>query len=56
MAVVDAADKSGSTHYIRPRDQGAAEPTTFAIGTEVNLVQRLAADKPPSTRSSASTR
>src|SRR6478752_7643577 len=46
MAVVDAADESGSTDYIRRAIEGATEPTTFAIGTEVNLVQRLAAANP----------
>ena len=46
MAVVDAADESGSTDYIRKAIEGATEPTTFAIGTEVNLVQRLAAADP----------
>jgi quinolinate synthase len=49
MAVVDAADESGSTDYIRRAIEGATEPTTFAIGTEVNLVQRLAADNPQHT-------
>ena len=49
MEVVDAADESGSTDYIRRAIEGAAEPTTFAIGTEVNLVQRLAADHPQHT-------
>jgi quinolinate synthase len=49
MAVVDAADESGSTDYIRRAIEGAATPTTFAIGTEVNLVQRLAADNPQHT-------
>jgi quinolinate synthase len=43
MDVVDAADESGSTDYIRTAIAAATEPTTFAIGTEVNLVQRLAA-------------
>ena len=46
MAVVDAADEAGSTDYIRRAIEGATEPTTFAIGTEVNLVQRLAAAYP----------
>ena len=46
MDVVDAADESGSTDYIRKAIEGATEPTTFAIGTEVNLVQRLAAANP----------
>lgn len=46
MAVVDAADESGSTDYIRKAIAAATEPTTFAIGTEINLVQRLAAQYP----------
>ncbi len=46
MAVVDAADEAGSTDYIRKAIQAATEPTTFAIGTEINLVQRLAAEHP----------
>jgi len=45
----DAADESGSTDYIRRAIEAATEPTTFAIGTEVNLVQRLAADNPQHT-------
>jgi quinolinate synthase len=49
MAVVDAADESGSTDVIRRAIEGAAEPTTFAIGTEINLVQRLAAQHPQHT-------
>jgi quinolinate synthase len=49
MAVVDAADESGSTDYIRRAIEGATEPSTFAIGTEVNLVQRLAAENPEHT-------
>ena len=46
MPVVDAADEAGSTDYIRKAIEGAAEPTTFAIGTEINLVQRLNAQHP----------
>ncbi|TQJ31727.1 quinolinate synthase NadA [Microbacterium sp. SLBN-146] len=46
MAVVDAADEAGSTDYIRKAIAAATEPTTFAVGTEVNLVQRLAAQYP----------
>src|SRR5690606_7400644 len=49
MAVVDAADESGSTDVIRRAIEGATEPTTFAIGTEINLVQRLAAQHPQHT-------
>ncbi len=46
MDVVDAADEAGSTDFIRKAIAAAAEPTTFAIGTEINLVQRLAAEHP----------
>jgi len=46
MPVVDAADEAGSTDHIRRAIEAATEPTTFAIGTEVNLVQRLAAEHP----------
>jgi len=46
MPVVDAADAAGSTDFIRKAIAAATEPTTFAIGTEINLVQRLAAQHP----------
>jgi quinolinate synthase len=46
MDVVDAADEYGSTDYIRRAVEAATEPTTFAIGTEINMVQRLAAQHP----------
>ena len=46
MAVVDAADEYGSTDYIRKAVAATTEPTTFAIGTEINMVQRLAAQYP----------
>lgn len=46
MDVVQAADEYGSTDYIRRAVAAAEEPTTFAIGTEVNMVQRLAAQYP----------
>jgi len=49
MAVVDAADEAGSTDYIRKAVAAATEPTTFAIGTEVNMVNRLAAEFPQHT-------
>ena len=49
MEVVDAADESGSTDYIRKAIEGATEPSTFAIGTEINLVQRLADTHPQHT-------
>jgi quinolinate synthase len=46
MEVVDAADEAGSTDYIRKAVAAATEPTTFAIGTEINMVNRLAAEFP----------
>jgi len=46
MDVVDAADEAGSTDYIVKAIQAATEPTTFAIGTEINLVNRLANEYP----------
>ncbi|MCR2801294.1 quinolinate synthase NadA [Microbacterium sp. zg-Y818] len=46
MPVVDAADEAGSTDYIRKAIQAAPGPTTFAVGTEINLVRRLAAEHP----------
>jgi quinolinate synthase len=49
MEVVDAADSAGSTDFIRKAIAAATEPTTFAIGTEVNLVNRLAAEYPQHT-------
>ena len=49
MPVVDAADEAGSTDYIRKAVAAATEPTTFAIGTEINMVNRLAAEYPQHT-------
>ena len=49
MPVVDAADEAGSTDYIRRAVEAATEPTTFAIGTEINMVNRLAAEHPEHT-------
>ncbi|AOT05047.1 quinolinate synthase NadA [Arthrobacter sp. U41] len=49
MEVVDAADSAGSTDFIRKAIAAAAEPATFAVGTEINLVNRLAAENPQHT-------
>jgi quinolinate synthase len=46
MPVVDAADASGSTDYITKAIAAAPAGSTFAIGTEINLVQRLANQYP----------
>ncbi|MFP7366024.1 quinolinate synthase NadA [Corynebacterium callunae] len=46
MEVVDAADSAGSTDFIVKAIQAAPAGSTFAVGTEINLVQRLAAQYP----------
>jgi quinolinate synthase len=46
MPVVDAADGYGSTDFIVKAIQAAPAGSSFAIGTEINLVQRLAAEHP----------
>ena len=49
MEVVDAADEYGSTDYIVKAIQAAPDGSSFAVGTEINLVQRLAAQYPQHT-------
>lgn len=49
MPVVDAADEAGSTDYILKAVRAAPVGSTFAIGTEVNMVNRLAAQYPEHT-------
>jgi quinolinate synthase len=49
MEVVDAADESGSTDLIRKRIEAAPAGSVFAIGTEINMVQRLASQHPEQT-------
>ncbi len=49
MDVVDAADESGSTDYIKKRIEAAPAGSAFAVGTEINLVQRLASEHPEHT-------
>ncbi|MCW2748644.1 MAG: quinolinate synthetase [Nocardioidaceae bacterium] len=49
MPVVDAADEAGSTDYIRKAIEAAPPGATFAIGTEVNMVNRLQAEHPEHT-------
>ncbi|MCT4778735.1 MULTISPECIES: quinolinate synthase NadA [Exiguobacterium] len=44
--VVDASDLNGSTAYIIDQIKRAQPGTKWAIGTEMNLVQRLAYDHP----------
>ncbi|KQQ28324.1 quinolinate synthase NadA [Frondihabitans sp. Leaf304] len=49
MPVVDAADSYGSTDFIVKAIAAAPAGSTFAIGTEINLVQRLAQEYPQHT-------
>ncbi|NKX49730.1 quinolinate synthase NadA, partial [Arthrobacter deserti] len=49
MPVVNAADEAGSTAYIRRAIPAATEPAVFAVGTEINMVNRLAAEFPQHT-------
>ena len=49
MPVVDAADASGSTDAIRKFVAASSPGDVIAIGTEINLVNRLAAEHPDRT-------
>ena len=49
MAVVDSADESGSTDVICKVIEAAPPGSVFAVGTEINLVQRLANEHPEHT-------
>ncbi|MEA9985248.1 quinolinate synthase NadA [Subtercola sp. RTI3] len=49
MPVVDAADEAGSTDYIKKAIEAAEPGQVFAIGTEINMVQRLQAEHPEHT-------
>ena len=49
LPVVQAADVAGSTDVIRRVVEGAPAGATIAIGTEINLVNRLAAQHPDKT-------
>lgn len=45
-AVVEAADGAGSTEYIRKQVEAALPGQVLAIGTEINLVNRLQQQRP----------
>lgn len=45
-AVVEAADGAGSTEYIRKQVEAASPGDVLAIGTEINLVNRLQQQRP----------
>jgi quinolinate synthase len=47
--VVQAADLAGSTEFIIDQVRGAAPGSSWAIGTEINLVHRLALEHPQQT-------
>ncbi len=47
--VVDAADLSGSTEFILRTIRESAPGTAWAVGTEISMVNRLAADHPDRT-------
>ena len=47
--VVDAADQDGSTEFIIRAVNQASAGSVFAIGTEINLVNRLALENPDKT-------
>lgn len=44
--VVDASDLRGSTEFIRQTIEAAAPGTTWAIGTEINMVNRMRDEHP----------
>ncbi len=46
LEVVQAADLDGSTELIIDTIRNAADGTSWAVGTEINLVNRLAAEQP----------
>ena len=49
LEVVHAADENGSTDYIKKAIEAAPAGSSFAVGTEINLVQRLAHEHPEHT-------
>ncbi len=49
MEVVQAADMDGSTEFITRTITEAPAGSTFAVGTEINLVSRLARENPEKT-------
>ena len=49
LEVVQAADLDGSTEYIIDVIRNAPAGTTWAVGTEINLVRRLQAEMPDKT-------
>ena len=46
LDVVNAADFSGSTEFIKDKINASAAGSTWAVGTEISLVNRIAAENP----------
>ena len=46
LDVVNAADFSGSTEFIKDKINDSAAGSTWAVGTEISLVNRIAAENP----------
>ena len=46
LDVVNAADFSGSTEFIKDKINTSAAGSTWAVGTEISLVNRIAAENP----------
>ncbi|GIS64237.1 MAG: hypothetical protein CM1200mP3_04850 [Chloroflexota bacterium] len=42
----NAADFSGSTEFIKDKINASAPGSTWAVGTEISLVNRIAAENP----------
>ena len=49
MEVVESADSNGSTEFIKKTIEEAPAGTAWAIGTEISLVNRIAAENPDKT-------
>jgi quinolinate synthase len=49
LETVQAADLNGSTEFITKTITNAPAGSTFAVGTEINLVSRLAKENPDKT-------
>ena len=49
MEVVQAADLNGSTEFIKKSIEDSASGSVWAVGTEISLVNRIAAENPDKT-------
>ena len=46
LDVMEASDFSGSTEFIKDKINGSPVGSTWAVGTEISLVNRIAAENP----------